>query len=224
MVEKRKPSQIEQLRRKAKLMGIDADALLTEFTGIVVDKATPIIAEKVSDILSEKVTAKIESKVAVVLGEAIEGLKQVAANPQVDIKAVVKGVTDILEPKIIEATTSQITTSVKALTAELRHYIDTTIQEKTQPPQPGGGSDGSQVATGGLATVGGLLQFLIANADSVTKLAQVFRPPPSPEVKATELLGMSLRLAGKIDKVQKGSDTIESLTSEIANTLNPPKK
>jgi len=204
--------EYNQLKKQAAGIGLDLDIIVDEIVKATIKKLPPPVDEVA---LVEKIGAAVEAKIAIKLSEVLEAVKASSGESKPNTEGIIKGVAALLQPQIVEAAKQASEVVFAANSQALMNQIQEKLQEAKTKAEPG-------VSIGNMSA-GGLIQALLANSEGIAKLISVFRPPPPPEVKAAELLGMSLRLAEKIDRVRSGKAQIDELTEDIQKGLTPKK-
>ena len=207
-------SELSQLMSLASTVGINGDKLLEELSQAIISRLPPVEIDWQK--LIGEVSTKVETKVAAKLAEVLEALKVSTDGSKPDNESIIKGVANLLQPQIIQAA-NQASEAAFAVNSQA---LIQQLEERLKPPE-------TEVTTRGQAisnmSAGSLLQALLAQSENIAKIVQIFRPPPTPEIKAAELLSMSLRLADKIDKVKSGHAQIDELTKDISDSLAQKK-
>ena len=217
----KKQSQLDKLFDLTSKAGIDGSALLEELSQAIISRIPPPVDETA---LIERTAVAVEARIGVKLAEVLEKMETSGDSNKPDSEAIIRGVAILLQPKLQEAAKQAAEATFAANAQSLKNQIQEKIQQKQEeiqqkqkeqanPANPSG--DG---APGNLG-FSDLARYLLANVDSIVKLIQALKPAPTPEVKAAELLGMSLRLADKIERVKSGQAQISELTKDIQDSL-----
>ena len=204
-------SQLNKLLGLTQKVGIDGKKLLEELSQAVISRLpqpTEIDWQKVT----EDVSLKVEARVGAKLSDVLEAVKASTDGSKPDTEGIIKGVAGLLQPQIVEAAKQASEAVFAANSQALMQQLEEKLKQRATGTAP-------QEQTIGHTSVGGLIQLLLANSEGIARLVQAFRPPPTPEVRAAELLGMSLRLADKIDRVKSGKAQIDELTKDISDSL-----
>lgn len=204
-------SQLNKLLSLTQKVGINGEKLLEELSQAIISRL-PQLQPVDTAALIETVSLRVEARVGAKLSDVLEAVKASTDGSRPDTEGIIKGVAGLLQPQIIE-TTKQASEAVFAANSQsLLQQLEEKLKQQATP-----------VATReqpiGSMTAGNFFQTLLANSEGIARLVQAFRPPPTPEVRAAELLGMSLRLADKIDKVKTGKAQIDELTKDISDSL-----
>jgi len=202
-----KQPQLNQLLGLAKNVGVDVDGekLLEELSLVMISRYPQI--DEVA--LMEKIAIRVETRVATKLSDVLEAVKVSADGSKPDTESIIKGVANLLQPQIIEATRQAseavFTANSQGLLRQLEEKLKQQAVDVPTPEQPLGNM-----------SAGGLIQALLANSDGIAKLIQAFRPPQSTDAKIAEQLGLMLRyhkILGSLEQGKGNIDEIESLIS-----------
>ena len=175
--------------------------------------------------LAQKLTAQADQLDAA-LSERVAGLDK-AFNEKLTV-----ALTEYearLQSQIIAAGKASADQAVTALMERLNKQNAAAVTVPRAPgeePEHNGNGNGNvpmNAAGHGLAKLFDVAAHMLEGV-TISDLIGFFRPAPSPEMQAGQLLGMSLRLADKINKLQSGQGTISDLTQSISEALTPEKK
>lgn len=217
----KKKSQIDQIRAKAKLVGFDVDAIITELTDTVVEKIKPMLKPPDVAQIIEQVSMKVEAKVSVELAEVMESVKTVAANPGVNIKEVINGVSEVLKPIIIEQSQKAAETVFQSNSKLLMETINAQLKASQEEARSEPGAEATKKPAG--AGISDLLSIILQNADKLKDLVAVFRPAPAPETQIASNIAQIFKWHSLLTKVEKSGGNTDELAKEISATLQPPK-
>ena len=202
-------SQIAKLKSKAKVIGIDADALVEELTDEVVSRLPQPQVDM--DALAQVLLLRLEGAIAAKLEEVIAAVQP---NPgeKVDGQALVQGVAKLLEPQIVEAAKK----AADAVFEANRQALLKQIQEKLpQNPQATEASPAGQNPGQGLS-LREILNFTLSNASDIAKLIEAVRPKQSPLQQLAFEVTRAFRLADIIAKAKDGKIGVEEIEKSIA--------
>ena len=208
-------SELSQLMNLASTVGINGDKLLKELSQAIISQLPPPVEIDWQKIIGD-VSTKVETKVAAKLAEVLEAVKISTDGSKPDNESIIQGVASLLQPQIIQAA-NQASEAAFAVNSQA---LIQQLEERLKPPETEVTTREQSVSN---MSAGSLLQALLAQSENIAKIVQIFRPQPTPEIKAAELLSMSLRLADKIDKVKSGHAQIDELTKDISDSLAQKK-
>lgn len=216
-------SQIEKLKGKAKVLGLDVDALLEELVNKVVASLPPPPPVPLDEI-TEKVAVRVETSVAVKLAEVLDTLKQTTDGSKPDITTIVQGVASLLQPQIVQASKQAAEAVFEANAKVLLKQINDQLQAHVQAQgteTPGDGA--TPVANIGGMSLGGLLQFAVGHAEEIAKLAEVFKPKASPDQKIAEALGSIFKWNKVLNQIKAGTGNEDEIAKSLANIAAKPQ-
>jgi hypothetical protein len=223
-----KKSQMDTIRAKAKMIGLDVDVFVNELTDSVINQITPLLKVPDARAIAETVTLQVESKLATKVAELMDSIHNLAAsqgsNAPMDIKAVVDGTAKVLEPIITKLITDQSQKAAAAVfQANSKVFMDAvkTEIESHLPASGGENTENSNVNKGNHGVAAGsvlkeLLAMALSNAEGLETLVRIFRPSPPAESQIGNQLSTIFRWHGLLNKIEKGGMSSEELSKEIA--------
>ena len=200
-----KKTQLELLKAKGALIGLDVEALENEIVEKVVSRL-PVPPAVDEDALAEKVRVKVETVVALKLDEVLEAMKQSADGSKPDSESIIKGVVRFLQPQIEEAT-KQANEAVKAVNSFVQQ-----AEERLKLQADNSNSDGSNPPnrTGFGLDFSGLGDLLIKGIEAWAKLR-----PQQQNVALADALSRMYRFNKLFDDLKKADVDADTFDKKV---------
>ena len=227
--------EIDKIKGQAKIVGIDAEKLVSEIADEAADKVADKVVDRVMKLLpplnKEELFQEFQARIGAQLSELLAMVKQLqesGAGRPADEKAIIKGVVDTLQPIVVEEIKKMSVASAEEvqkqreplLVKSFLSELDARQKEKDAAAATGNQPSGDENSNNGSGTLRmgniSLIGLLDHAFDLYVKYKTLVQPSPfSPE--SLHLFGVILRMSNIINGFSTGKasidDTIKTLES-----------
>lgn len=202
--------EINRLKRTAKGIDVNVDAVISEMADEVIKRLPPPIDEKA---LVENVAITVEARVGAKLSEVLDALKVSKDSGKIDTELIVKAVTAQLQPQVVEATkrANDAVIQVNDAVAQVNQFL-----EKVEQAGQAKSSNNSDSANKtGLS--------LTDLADVAVKVAEAFAKfRPQPTITLADEWSRMYRGYKLFEDLRKADVDVETFDKKVHETF--PKK
>ncbi|MDD4961008.1 MAG: hypothetical protein PHX07_02100 [Candidatus Marinimicrobia bacterium] len=234
MSENRK-SNLENLRKLAKLSGVDIDEAFEEIKTEIVERIKPLLnqspapAVDVKELASEvlpalteqihthinKSVADTETRIGLKLAEALEAIQKqlttiTASKAGVDSNTIIQGVVQVLQPEIVkasqEAADAVFQVNAKSMMEAINAQLSARMEQAQSPRSP----------------AGGLLGGILNNPEIMSKLLdKVLGAPAAPQNAFMADFSRMMGFHDLMTKIEKRVATSEDIAKGFQNITSP---
>jgi len=214
--------QIDSLKAKAALLGLDVEALVNEIVEEAAKKQLTSTLDE--DALVERVTTQVEERLAAKLAEVLEVVKA-SSSEKVDTKGIIQGVVELLNPTLAQVSKKAAEETFQANSQALITQMVTELKARQVQSSAASGDGAAPTPASGLGSMNmmELVQYAVANSKGIAELVQAFKPAKSVDQQIGDRILDIFKWTRALDKMRNTQSSIEDIEKSIAEIVAKPK-